>query len=93
MDRFVLLIFFCIISVLWIAGIFRILTSDNIRLVKLILFLASFFIPFFPILYLFKKHIAKEIKGAPNRIATATSTSTKITGKAVSTAADFLLKK
>lgn len=82
-----------ILFVTWIVGMFKILSSDNIRLTKLILLIFSFIFPPFPIIYLLRKLIIKEIKSAPEKIADAAVSTAKVTGKVVGATTEFLLKK
>lgn len=76
-----------------LVGIFKIFTSDNIRLVKLILLVFSCVFPIFPIIYLFKNPIINEVKNAPDKIIDAAIDTGKITSKAINKTTDFLLKK
>ena len=86
-------IFLIITSVIWISGVFKILSSNNIRLTKLIYLIFSCIFPPFPIIYLFKKPIVKEIKNAPEKIADTVVSTAKTTGKIIGATTDFLLKK
>jgi hypothetical protein len=87
---FVGLILLC--GIVWLAGIFKILTSDNINLMKIILLCISCAFPIFPIIYLFRKPLINEVKNAPEKMANVAIDTAKVTGKIANTTTDFLLK-
>lgn len=96
MENFLVIVFllagvmYCIAM---IVGIFKIFTSDNIRLVKLVLFLISCVFPIFPIIYLLRKSIINEVKNAPDKMINAAIDTGRTTSKVIDKTAEFLLKK
>ncbi len=78
---------------LWISGFVKILTSDNINLIKIFMIFLSFSIPPFPIFYLFKSIFLNELKNAPEKIIDNAIVTGEITAKAAKATAKFLLKK
>lgn len=93
--------FFIVLAIvaflLWIAGLIKIIASDNNNLTKIILLFLSCSFPPFMIFYIwywfFKSQIHKEIKNAPEKIINDTIVAGKFTTKAATKTVDFLLKK
>jgi len=85
-----------LLIILWVAGVVKILMSDNIRLVKLIYIILSCSFPPFSILYLLKNIIINDMKKAPKRLAKAgkvAGISAKASAGAAVKTVDYLLKK
>lgn len=82
-----------LLIILWVAGIVKILMSDNIRLVKLIYIILSCSFPPFSILYLLKNIIINDMKKAPKRLGKVAGSVAKVSADAAVKTADYLLKK
>ncbi|WNB75766.1 hypothetical protein [Methylomonas koyamae] len=78
---------------LWITSFIRILKSDNINLVKLILLASIFVIPIlgivYPLLPNFLKSVKKDFESAPERIEKAAEVARKVSSGIFS----WLIKK